>query len=54
MKVLKLESTRYIHLVETSIQQCYAATAEPSNEQLMTLYAIVGQAIVAQGDKAFA
>ncbi len=53
MKALKLESARYINLVETSIQQCYAATTEPTNEQLMALYAIVGQAIVKQGEKAF-
>lgn len=53
MKALKKESSNYIEQIVSAIQVCYAKTDTPTDRALMQLYAVIGEQICAQGEKAF-
>lgn len=53
MKALKNDYTKYVNEIGIAIQNCYADTVEPSNAELMRLYAFIGRSICVQGEKAF-
>lgn len=53
MKALKDDSTIYTEQIVSAIAECYSKSAEPSNNDLMKLYAFIGQNICEQGEKAF-
>lgn len=53
MKVLKNESSNYMHQIVSAIHACYAETDAPSDRALMQLYVLIGEQICAQGEKAF-
>lgn len=53
MKTLKKESGIYIEQIVSAIQICYAETDAPTDRALMQLYAVIGEQICAQGEKAF-
>ena len=53
MKALKKESGIYIEQIVSAIHACYADTDAPSDRALMQLYAVIGEQICAQGEKAF-
>lgn len=53
MKALKNESTIYVTQIASAITECYEASANPSNSELMELYCFIGRCICQQGEKAF-
>ncbi len=53
MKALKKESSNYMEQIVSAIRACYAETDTPSDRALMQLYAVIGEQICAQGEKAF-
>ncbi len=53
MKALKNDSTIYTEQIVSAVTECYSKNPEPSNRELMKLYAFIGQNICEQGEKAF-
>lgn len=53
MKALKKESGIYLEQIVSAVQVCYAETDAPTDRALMQLYAIIGEQICAQSEKAF-
>ena len=53
MKALKNESTIYMEMITSAITDCYSQNSQPTNSQLMKLYATIGKHICEQGEKAF-
>lgn len=53
MKALKNDYEKYVNAIGIAIEKCYSDTVEPSNMELMHLYAFIGRIICAQGEKAF-
>lgn len=53
MKALRNNSSIYTKQIISAITVCYSKNAEPSNGDLMKLYAFIGQNICEQGEKAF-
>lgn len=53
MKALKNDSGIYTEQIVSAITDCYSKNTEPSNSELMKLYAFIGQNICEQGEKAF-
>ena len=52
MKALKNDSTIYTEQIVSAVTECYSKNPEPSNRELMKLYAFIGQNICEQGEKA--
>ena len=53
MKALKNNSGIYTEQIVSAITNCYSKNVEPSNGELMKLYAFIGQNTCEQGEKAF-
>ncbi len=53
MKALKNDCAAYVEQIGHAVTECYAVNAEPSNDELMRLYSVIGKCICAQGEKAF-
>jgi hypothetical protein len=53
MKALKNDCAAYVEQIGHAVSECYAVSAEPSNDELMRLYSFIGKCICAQGEKAF-
>jgi hypothetical protein len=52
MKALKNDYVKYMNEIGIAIEKCYDDMVEPSNVELMRLYAFIGRSICAQGEKA--
>ena len=53
MKALKNDSSVYLEKIILAITNCYSSNIQPTNAQLMELYAAIGKNICEQGEKAF-
>lgn len=53
MKALKKENTTFTNRIVGAIGDCYADSPEPTDAELMALYAEIGKCICTQGEKAY-